>query len=59
MGSIARGLSRFGILKEFWFFMKHHKSWWMAPIIVVLLGLGILIVLSEGSALAPFIYTIF
>lgn len=47
------------LLKDLWNFMKVRKKFWLAPIIVVLLLLGTLIVLSQGSALAPFIYTLF
>ncbi len=46
-------------LKDLWDFMKVRKKFWMAPIIIVMLLLGGLIVLSEGSAIAPFIYTLF
>jgi len=46
-------------LKDLWFFMKERKKFWLAPVIVVLLLLGILIVFGAGSAIAPFIYTIF
>ena len=46
-------------LKDLWDFMKVWKKFWMAPIIIVMLLLGGLIVLSEGSAVAPFIYTLF
>ena len=51
--------SRLSILAEFWAFMKIRKKWWLAPIVTLLLMLGILIVLTQGSALAPFIYTLF
>ncbi|MEE2805411.1 MAG: DUF5989 family protein [Pseudomonadota bacterium] len=44
---------------DLWDFMRVRKKFWLAPIIIVLLLLGILIVLAEGSAVAPFIYTIF
>jgi hypothetical protein len=47
------------LLKDLWGFMKARKKFWLAPIIVMLLLLGILIVLSQGSAVAPFIYTLF
>ncbi len=47
------------IFGELWAFMKARKRWWLAPIILVLLFLGLLIVLTAGSALAPFIYTLF
>ncbi len=46
-------------LKDLWDFMRARKKFWLAPIIIVLLLLGMLIVLVEGSAVAPFIYTIF
>ena len=44
---------------EFWDFLKVRKKWWLAPIVILCALLGILIVLAHGSALAPFIYTIF
>ena len=50
---------RLGIFKELWAFMKVRKKWWLGPIIVTLLLLSILIVLTEGSAVAPFIYALF
>ena len=46
-------------LKDLWDFMRVRKKFWLAPIIIVLVLLGMLIVLAEGSAVAPFIYTIF
>ena len=48
-----------GFLKEFWVFLKERKKYWLFPIIIVLALFGALIVLSQGSAIAPFIYTIF
>ena len=45
-------------LKEFWDFLKERKKYWLFPILFVLLIFGILIILSQGSAIAPFIYTI-
>jgi Family of unknown function (DUF5989) len=47
------------LIKDLWGFMKARKKFWLAPIIVLLLLLGALIVLSQGSAVAPFIYTLF
>ncbi|MGH8556842.1 MAG: DUF5989 family protein [Methylococcales bacterium] len=47
------------LLKDLWGFMRVRKKFWLAPIIVVLLLLGALIVFSQGSAVAPFIYTLF
>ncbi len=46
-------------LKEFWEFLKVRKKYWLIPIIVVLVLFGGLIILSQGSVVAPFIYTIF
>jgi Family of unknown function (DUF5989) len=45
--------------KDLWLFMRVRKKFWLAPIIIILLLLGALIVLSQGSAIAPFIYTLF
>lgn len=47
------------LMKELWAFMKVRKKWWLLPIILVLLAVGSLLVFAQGSALAPFIYTIF
>ena len=52
-------MGKLAILKEFWDFLKVRKKWWLAPIIIVLILLGALIVLTESSAVAPFIYTLF
>ena len=49
---------RRSIVGEFWDFLKHNKKWWLLPMLVVILGLGGLILLG-GTALAPFIYTLF
>ena len=46
-------------LKELWAFMRMRKKFWLLPIVVVLLLLGVLIVLTQGSAIAPFINTLF
>ena len=46
-------------IAELWAFMKERKKFWLAPIVIVLLLLGSLIVLTQGSAIAPFIYTLF
>jgi hypothetical protein len=45
--------------KEFWDFIKVRKKYWLLPIFIVLVLFGFLIVLSQGTAVAPFIYTIF
>ena len=47
------------LLKDLWGFMKARKKFWLAPIIIVMLLLGMLIVMTQGSAVAPFIYTLF
>ena len=47
------------ILKELWQFLRVRQKFWLFPIILVMLFLGALIVLGQGSAIAPFIYTIF
>ncbi len=49
---------RVSLAAEFWDFIKHNKKYWLLPIIIVILGLGLLVLLS-GSAAAPFIYTLF
>ena len=46
-------------IREFWDFLRERKKYWLLPIIIVLALFGVLIVLSQGSAVAPFIYTIF
>ena len=52
-------MSKISIVKEFWEFLKVRKKWWLAPILIFLILLGALIMLTQGSALAPFIYTLF
>lgn len=52
-------MGKLSILSEFWAFLRVRKKWWLGPIIFVMLLLSLLIVLTEGSALAPFIYTLF
>ncbi|HNW91590.1 MAG TPA: DUF5989 family protein [bacterium] len=47
------------LIKEFIVFLWQRKLWWMAPIIIVLGGLSLLIVFTQGSSLAPFIYAVF
>jgi len=47
------------LIKDLWGFMRVRKKFWLAPIIVILLLLGGLLVLTQGSAVAPFIYTLF
>lgn len=52
-------MSKFRIAKEFWDFLKVRKKWWLAPIVLFLLLLGGILVFAKGSALAPFIYSLF
>ncbi len=49
----------FDALKDLWLFMRERKKFWILPIVVVLLLVGGLLVLTQGSVLAPFIYTLF
>jgi hypothetical protein len=48
-----------GLVKELWAFMRVRKKWWLLPILMVMFVVGLLLVFAQGSALAPFIYTIF
>ena len=52
-------MSKLAIIKEFWEFLRARKKWWLAPIVLFLLLLGGLLVFAKGSALAPFIYSLF
>lgn len=52
-------MSKIAIVREFWSFLKVRKRWWLAPIVIFLLLLGALIIFTQGSALAPFIYALF
>jgi len=51
--------SKLSIISEFWDFLKTRKKWWLGPIVLIMLLMGLLIILTEGSAVAPFIYTLF
>ena len=46
-------------IMELWAFMKERKKFWLLPILIVMLSFGTLIILTQGSAVAPFIYTLF
>jgi len=59
MGFVKELREKLSIFHELWLFMRVRKKFWLGPIRVVLLLLGLLIVFTEGSALAPFIYTLF
>ncbi len=52
-------MSKLYIVLEFWQFLKVSKKWWLVPIVIFLMLFGIVIILAKGSALAPFIYTLF
>ena len=52
-------MNKLAIIKEFWNFLRVRKKWWLAPIVVFLVLLGGLLVFAKGSALAPFIYSLF
>ncbi len=52
-------MSKLSIFSEFWQFLKVRKKWWLTPIVLVLILLGALIIFTEGSALATFIYALF
>jgi len=52
-------MSKVSILFEFWEFLKERKKWWLAPIVFFLILFGTLIVLTDGTAIAPFIYALF
>ena len=52
-------MSGSSITSELWAFMRERKKWWLLPVIVVMVVMGALLIFAQGSALAPFIYTIF
>jgi competence protein ComGC len=52
-------MAKLSILREMWQFIRLRKKYWLIPVIVVLLLVGVLLFLTEGSAIAPFIYTLF
>ena len=52
-------MSKVQVVKESWQFMRENKKYWLAPIVLTLVLVGTLLVLAKGSAIAPFIYTLF
>lgn len=52
-------MSNTSLVRELWAYMRVRKKWWLAPLLIVLLFVSALLVLAQGSALAPFIYTLF
>jgi hypothetical protein len=59
MGMLQTTSQRFGIAGELFSFFWSNKRWWMVPILVTLFLFGVLLVLAQSSAIAPFIYTLF
>ena len=55
----STNMAKLSILKELWGFLKVRKKWWLLPIVVMLVLLGALLVFTQSSAVAPFIYTLF
>jgi len=51
--------NRRGIIAELWDYLRERRKWWLAPVLIVMVLVGSLLVFAQGSALAPFIYTIF
>jgi hypothetical protein len=47
------------LVREVWLYFRARRKWWLLPIVLIMILLGALLVLAQGSALAPFIYTIF
>jgi hypothetical protein len=54
-----RHSSAVSLLQELWLFLRVRKKWWLAPIIIVLALFGSLLIATQGTALSPFVYTIF
>jgi hypothetical protein len=52
-------MSKLQVMQEFWQFIRYHKKFWLVPIIAVLVLVGFLLVVAKGSAIAPFIYSLF
>jgi len=52
-------MSNLSVVSDLWGFLRHRKKFWLFPIVVLLLGIGLLLVFASTSALAPFIYSLF
>ena len=52
-------MQRLSILREVWTYLVHRKKWWLFPIVLILVLMGGLLVLTQGSAIMPFIYALF
>lgn len=56
---MGKTLNRLGIIAELFAFLWQRKVWWLIPIVLILLFFGLVIIFAQGSAIAPFIYTLF
>ncbi|HKP36111.1 MAG TPA: DUF5989 family protein [Pyrinomonadaceae bacterium] len=52
-------MSKVQVISQLWEFMRENKKFWLAPIVITLIVFGVILVLAKGSAIAPFIYTLF
>ncbi len=52
-------MSKKSILTEYWEFLKYRKKFWLLPIVVIMMGLGLLLLFAQTTSVAPFIYTLF
>ncbi len=52
-------MSKLSVVIDFWAFLRQNKKWWLLPIVLLLLAVGVLLVFASTSVLAPFIYSIF
>ena len=52
-------MSSLGLVGEIWAYFRERKKWWLAPVLLMMVLVGALLIFAQGSALAPFIYTIF
>ena len=52
-------MAKISILKEFWIFLKQEKKWWLIPLVLILVLLGLLLVFAKASPLAPWLYPLF
>jgi len=52
-------MGKLSIITELWAFLRIRKKWWLLPILIMIVLLGLILVFAQGSALAPFIYTVF
>lgn len=52
-------MSKFALIKEFFYFLRERKAWWISPIVIFLFLFGFLIFMTQGSVIAPFIYALF